>query len=68
MVVVHNNMPVSVEGVTVKAVRRQRHMPSWLGKAAVQLEESTDAARAKEKAKLEAVGVLKSTGLRRSRV
>ena len=43
-------------------------MPSWLGKAAVQLEESTDAARAKEKAKLEAVGVLKSTGLRRSRV
>ena len=54
-------MPVSVKGVTVKAARRQRHMSSgWLRKAAEQVESSADAARAMEKAKLEAVGVLNS--------
>ena len=48
-------MPVSVK-VTVKAARRQRHMSSgWLRKAAQHVDSAADAARAKEKAKLEAV-------------
>ena len=53
-------MPVSVK-VTVKAARRERHMSSgWLRKTAQHVESAADAARAMEKAKLEAVGVLNS--------
>ena len=60
-------MPVSVK-VTVKAARRQRHMSSgWLCKAAQHVDSAADAARAKEKAKLEALDMHPPTEQRSGR-